>query len=245
MLFRFIFSALISLVLISDQVFAQEARGHVEPEMTYELRFGVSGVVKSVGVKTGNVVLPGTLLVELDPAYYQAHKTAMDKDNESSLAQYEESKRAFERDEVLFDEGSMSVVELELSRLNLLKAEANYEKSKAAQVAAGSRLKQSRLYAPVAGKVIRVNAFPGQSILADGDGVPSIVFASSQRVVRLVADRAQKLPVTGAEVSVNIDGVSNKGVVTLVDLSSDTNASVTIDVEGELPAPGTEVVVSY
>ena len=245
---RFIFTlfmALSALSIGSGQVVAQELRGHVEPEVTYELRFGVAGVVKSVAVQAGNVVLPGTLLIALDPAYYQAHKTAMDKDHELMAAQLEEASRAFERDQVLFDEGSMSVVELELSRLAFLKAEASHEKSKAAQVAAGSRLKQSRLYAPVAGKVVQVNAYPGQSVWADGDGNPSLVFASSQRVVRVVSDRAQNIPIVGAEVDMDLNGESRKGMIGHIDFSSGEAVTVTIQVEGDLPAVGTEIAVSF
>ena len=246
MLLRFLFSLIAALSMTSFQVYAQDAQGLVEPKMTYDLRFGVPGVVRSVGVEAGNVVLPGTLLVELDPAYYEAHKMAMSKDNDLAEAQFEEAKRAFERDQVLFDEGSMSVVELELSRLNLLKAEAGFEKSNAALVAAGSRLKQSRLYAPVAGKVVRINAFTSQSILADGDGVPSVVFSSSQRVVRFVVDRTQQVPAMGDSVTIGQEESSDlEGTVTHIDFTHSTQLIITIEAKGDLPAVGTAVSVSY
>lgn len=226
---------------------ADTALGLVEPRAYYSLDFGVSGEVENISVRPGQRVLKETLLATLKPQRYQA---ALDGSlaREVYLEQaLEEARKTNERDQILFDEGSMSVVDLDTSNLALSRAIAKQAKASAERVAAESKLAMSRIIAPVSGLIVRRNVHPGERVIRHNRKQPAFVMASSEVVIRLKLDPAvQRLPSGGAEVNVLIDGEILVGLVELVDLYSVAGkAVITVTTERKLPAPGRQVEIDY
>ena len=163
---------------------AESVTGTVEFAEIYHLDVGVSGEVASVSVRPGDRVLAGTLLMALDDTVLSAELEAAAAEAAWREAHLQEAIRSWERDNALYEEGSLSTVELDLSRIARLHAETEYQHSLARRAASQSRLNRSRLTAPVAGMVLERNVNPAERINIDVFAGPALVFASSERVVR-------------------------------------------------------------
>ncbi|HJP06519.1 MAG TPA: hypothetical protein QF882_03610, partial [Arenicellales bacterium] len=114
------------LLFFSVAVPAQTLQGAVDWNRRVSLGFGLSGQVKVVTVQAGDAVVRDGVLAELDATLFQI---ALDKAaNTEKLSQVEmEGQQAdFEREQTLFDEGSLSTVQLELEALELVRAESAY-----------------------------------------------------------------------------------------------------------------------
>jgi len=233
--------------LIVHGAYGQTLSGHVSPARVYQLDPGVSGKVKSVSVQEGQRVLPGTLLLDLESSYFAAQLEAAAAQTAFRKAEMEEVSRSFERDTALFDEGSLSAVELDLRKIEMLAATAAYRHSVAEQLGFERKLDASKVFAPVAGMMVERNVDPGQWINLNESRQSSIVFVSSEPVVHAVAmpDQLKGLS-PGAAVTITFDDGSAEGTVASIDsITLPGQLLLTVRADGSLPSIGHAVELTF
>ncbi len=112
-----------------------------------QLHAGVSGVVELPGLVPGAEVAAGEQLVAISSAYYDASLTAARRGAELARGELELAEQAFERNEVLFEDGSMSLVEFDVAKIDLERARARAATAEAALVSARSQAGRARIKA--------------------------------------------------------------------------------------------------
>ena len=241
------FTALVMTALFYQLAYAELLMGQVVPASIYQLDPGVSGKVKSVSVRVGERVLSGTLLLELESGYFAARLKAATAEVNYRKAEMEEASRSFERDSELFEEGSLSAVELEQRKILLLGATAAYQHSVAEQAGFNSKLDATRVFAPVAGKLIEKNVDPGQWINVNDSRKPSMVFVSSEPLVQALVSTAQVAALApGDSLEISFEGGSTKGILTAIDtVTTPGKLLLTVRNQGSLPPVGHAVELGY
>ena len=244
-----IFSALLGAMLLacSGVAAAQSLNGQVGFDRVYTLNVGVSGEVADLSVGVGDRVKAGTLLLSLDGGTLQPALEAAAADMAWKKALQEEAERAWERDNELYAEGSLSQVELDLSNIARLKAGAAYQRSRAEHAAANSRLKRSRIHAPVSGVVLEVNTHPGDRINLEADPGPLLVMGSARLVVRaLWTGGGMALPTVGQSVEIAAgESAFSASVASVLPAADGESMVITAAGEAVLPPPGTAVELRF
>ncbi len=152
-------------LLLSPDTFSQQADSgnHVNPDV--ELSTGVDGEVKEIFVKKGDYFKRGDLLLTLVEAPFRARIALIDADIGWLKGEMKEAEREYQRNQDLYEDGSLSTVDLELSRITFEKARAQYNKQQAHKVLEDYRLQQSRIVAPFDGEVLEVKSYVGQRVI--------------------------------------------------------------------------------
>ena len=225
---------------------AESVTGRVDFADRHHLDFGVSGEVVAPGVRPGDRVEAGAVLLRLNQVAFKVDLEAAAAEMAWKKALLDEADRAFERDNELYEEGSLSQVELDLSGIRHLKAESEYRRSVANHAASESRLGRSRITAPVAGIVLTVNARPGDRVNLESASRPALVLGSARTVVRATVGPGTAIPRVGETVALVAGDHATSGRVQSV-LPARDGESLEITVEGgdALPPAGGRVEVSY
>ncbi len=98
----------------------------------------VDGQLTHIFVKSGDVVEPGTPLMQIDPSRQQASVLSAQASRSSHLAALNYAKQAFERAQRLYEGGAVSRQELDQAR-------AAYESSRADGEALGAQVRQNQV----------------------------------------------------------------------------------------------------
>lgn len=225
---------------------AESATGRVDFADRYHLDFGVSGEVAPPGVRPGDRVEAGAVLLRLKQAPFLADLEAAAAEMTWKQALLDEANRARDRDNELYEEGSLSQVELDLSGIRHLQAESEYRRSAANHAASESRLRRSRITAPVTGIVLEVNARPGDRVNLESASRPALVFGSAVTVVRARVAPGAAVPPVGTTVALVAGDHATSGRVQSV-LPAADGEGLEMVVEGgdALPPAGGRVEVSY
>ena len=232
---------------IAGMAVADSFSGQVEYAHIYRLNVGVSGEVKSVSVEEGNRVTKGTVLMQLDTKVLEARNAAAQAKKALFEAMKEEADRALERDQELYADGSLSTVELDLRKIETLKAKADYLQSEADLTQSLSHINLSRVVAPVAGIVLQRNVNPGERIIIDSSPAPAIIFADENKVIRAnIGAESATMPAQGDTVRISHGEGDLEGRVVAVDpLGGPGQISLTINANQPLPQIGEKVEISF
>ena len=144
------------------------ATGVIRPVVGAEINVGsrLSGIVRNLPVRVGDVVVKGDLLAELDPTALAA---TIDRARaELALA---EAELVVATDEVarsreLFAKGVISQVEVTLAERDLAVTEARIRRERAALRAARIDLGYTRITAPIGGVIAAVSTREGETVAA-------------------------------------------------------------------------------
>lgn len=134
---------------------------------------GVSGRIAVVHVSAGDQVSQGDVLVEMDTTPLQAKLDAARARLTYAQNKHQLAKDHYARQDELYQEGSLSTVELKTEELSIKEAAAELAEARAAAKIAQWQIEQAQLIAPVSGKVVMA-AFPGQHVNAEVSAVPLI-----------------------------------------------------------------------
>jgi multidrug resistance efflux pump len=159
--------------LVWSQQTSQSVTGQGEVELNLE--FGVTGRVFAIYVEKGQKVTKGQVLAELDDAYFKALVDVARIRVERAGAENAEAERALERDMVLYDSGSVSGVELELTKISSLRHQEAYLQARAEFLKAQGLLGLSKIIAPGDGVVVEIRTGAGENIVAGSQRQASIV----------------------------------------------------------------------
>ena len=153
-----LFVALFVSLLMINNVFAQEGQSG------YKITSPVSGVIKTVYVKPGQMVKKGDLLLEFDDSLIASNLSEVKAKIQLAKLNKVEAKKEFARAEELYDRTVLSDQELQQANVLYSKALAQYAAAKNELVHAQWDMDHTKLYAAFAGQVSQIYSYPGQYV---------------------------------------------------------------------------------
>ena len=175
-------SAFICALLLSAGSQALELDATTEFASRFDLNSSVSGRVARIPVSAGQRVGRGALLLVLDKSPFlaavaRARATVMLKEPAVSLSEVQ-----LERDQELFDRDSLSIMDLQRAKDNLLVARAELDHARSEMAIAEHALAQTELRAPSGGLVLEVHAQAGRYINTLVDDTTLITVVSDREM---------------------------------------------------------------
>jgi RND family efflux transporter MFP subunit len=148
---------------------------------TLALRAGVSGQVAAVLVKPGEQVSKGQLLLQLDDATYQSRLKARLAVLEYAALNLKLLEEDYARQQELYDEGSLSTVELQQLDLGVKQARSEWAVASAKLAVITEKLANTKIIAPLAGEIIAV-PLVGQRVSINA-GLPTLIQLKPDRLL--------------------------------------------------------------
>lgn len=222
----------ILLLLVMLSIHGAAAAEELQATLDWSQRVGlgltVSGVVARVPVSPGQRVEKGQLLVALDDAHLQARIARAEAELEEARQNRDEGARELERALELYDRTVLSDHELRLAEIGEARGKAAWHKARAELAEARVLLRQSRVLAPFAGRVIAVAAQPGQAVinglraetlveLARDDRLVARAAIGAELAARLEAGGGASVEVSGQRLEARVEQVGLEPVETAAD----------------------------
>ena len=175
----------------------------------------VGGAVITANAEVGDRVDKGHELMQIDPTPYRLRVAVAEARVEATRVDYESSRQFHERQQELYDIGSLSTVALEESSYASIRMESAYRRAQAELELARYNLDKTSMRAPVAAWIIDKRVFVGQSLSTNQIIPVSYVVAPVGRYVAIVAANPDDTvhPLVGSEVEVEINGTAHTGKV--------------------------------
>ncbi len=167
------------LVGLIPTVMADIVNGKIQWNQRVELSSGVTGQVTAVYVKTGDLVASGDLLVEIDRQLLEIRLSKAASTEKRYAAELFDRQAEFDRNETLFEEGSIAAMEFQRSQLELTRIETAHAIASADLRKAKYQLTLATILAPFDAWVVETPVDPGESVVADEPGRPLLVLAQS------------------------------------------------------------------
>ncbi len=156
-----------------DLVVTAASTGILEPVRTVEVTSKASGEILRLHVDVGDEVVPGALLVEVDPRDVRNIADQATADIEVAEARMVIAERQVERSRELLASGVISEQEHESRTLEFANARASLIKARTNSELAQLRLEDVTVRAPMAGTILEKNVEEGQVIQSSGQNVSS------------------------------------------------------------------------
>jgi multidrug efflux system membrane fusion protein len=196
----------VATVTESDVAIWDEFSGRLEAIERVDIRSRVSGALQSAHFREGAMVKQGDLLITIDPAPYAAEVDRAEAQVVAAQARVTYTKSEQERARRLWEDSAIAQRELD-ERVNAQReAQANLRGAQAALQSARLNLGYTRVRAPVAGRVGRLEVTVG-NLVASGPGAAvlttlvsvSPIYASfeadEQIVSRALRSELSRIPV--------------------------------------------------
>ncbi|ACJ01228.1 efflux RND transporter periplasmic adaptor subunit [Rhodospirillum centenum] len=175
--------------------------GRVEAVASFEARPRVSGTLEAVAFEEGTDVEAGQLLYVIEPAPYEAERTAAEAQLARAQAQLTEASESARRAEALRSKGTVSEAALDEAQAALASAEADVLAAKAQLQQTELRLSYTRIASPIAGRIGATAVTAGNLVTPETGVLTTVVDLDPIRVTFSVSDRQvlQVMQQTGAE----------------------------------------------
>ena len=147
-----------------DIVISVQAAGIVEPETTVEVKSKASGEVLELQTQTGDIVQPGTLLVQIDKRTPRNLLAQAEAELEAAKARRAIAQSQTERAQKLRESGTLNQVDLEQSLLEFANAKAEVVRADVTVENARISLEDTEVRAPVSGTILELTVAQGQVI---------------------------------------------------------------------------------
>ncbi len=222
-----------ALLLIGTlDAFAQTLQGSIGWNRRVALGFGTSGQVEAVLIQPGTAVNSGEILVRLDATVYEIALRKVGNAEELYRVERDQQRADFDREQTLFEEGSLPAVQLDLEKLELARVEFTYAGALLERQHAEFQLELARLKAPFSAWVIDSAFAPGQYVNHDSDNPPVITLAERGLYLARVLVNAQTATTFKVEsdVRVQVDGREFEAIASAISLE---------------PVPGSEQNAQY
>lgn len=142
------------------------ASGQINPVLNVQVGSQISGIIQKMFVDFDSVVTVGQVLVQLDPATYQANVHQAEADQAMANAALELAQINSERTKELYAEKLVTRADFDKERANLHQAEAGLKVKDAALEKTKVDLARCTIHAPISGVVISRNVDVGQTVAA-------------------------------------------------------------------------------
>ena len=162
-----------------DIIETVSASGKIQPETEVKISPDVSGEIVSLNIKEGDVVAKGDLLLKIKPDTYLSileRSQASLNTSKSSLAkakaQLQESQSDYERNTILYNNGTISKSAFEkieasykVAQLNVEDGEYMVSSAEASLREAQENLNKTNIYAPIGGTISLLNVELGERVV--------------------------------------------------------------------------------
>ncbi len=211
------------LIALPTAVLAEDVAAVVSWSQRVELGTPVSGVVRDVNVRPGQLVKRGEKLLALDDRGYRSEVSRRLAAHRHAVAMLEEAQREDERAIELYDRTVLSDFERNQALIALQAARSVAEAARAALVQARLDLEHSAVVAPFDGLVLAVDAAPGQSVVSELQSAALVTMADNRvyrargqvdgaQANRLNAGTALRATVRGQDLSASVSHVGYEPV---------------------------------
>ena len=214
-----------------------ELYGTVAADKTAAVSSRVMANVVAVAVKAGDVVQPGDVLVEIDPATAKGQESQAKGALSQARAALALAERNYQRYQALEKTGSASELEVDMARMQYDQARGAVQQGEGAVEAASSVARESRVVAPFAGRIAARMVEPGD-LAAPGRPLVTVESATGRRlVVQVPASTAAASALrAGQKVAVRIDGIEDETTGVVAEMSPGADpGSHTFTAKIELP----------
>jgi len=157
-----------------QRTFAGTARAASEQDLS----FRVGGTLRRVTAKLGNRVRPSDTLAELDPSDFELKRQQAEASLAEARAQLRNAQASYERTLLLYENRSAARADVDAARASFEAAKAVVASSETGLRLAEQQVDYTRLIAPVAGTIARVDVDVNETVTA---GQPVVVLASAGR----------------------------------------------------------------
>ncbi|MHC8599019.1 efflux RND transporter periplasmic adaptor subunit [Arenicellales bacterium IMCC55707] len=173
----------------SVPLFAENVEAEVDWNRRVAMGFGISGHVKSVKLKVGSRVSMNEPLVTLDSSLLDiAHSRSVNAVQIREI-EVDEYRAVMEREQTLFDEGSLSAVSLDQTALELSRRELALSNAELELEQTSYMLELASLRAPFDAWVVDSDFTVGQYVYHESEEPPVITLAERGRyLARAVVD---------------------------------------------------------
>lgn len=148
-----------------------EFSGRLEAVERVDIRSRVAGAIESVHFREGALVNKGDILITIDPAPYKAEVMRAQAQLAATQARSALTQTDLERGKQLIDSRTLSQRDLDQRENAAREADANVRAAQASLESAQLNLDYTKIRAPVAGRVGRLNVTVG-NLVAAGSGGP-------------------------------------------------------------------------
>jgi multidrug efflux system membrane fusion protein len=156
----------------------QEFSGRLEAVGRVQIRPRVAGAIQSVHFREGGLVKAGDLLVTIDPEPYEASVAEAEGQVASAQAKLELANTELERGKTLSAKNTISQSDLAQRQSAQSEAVAGLQSAKAALKVAQLNLDYTKIHAPIAGRVGRIEVTVGNLVAAGSASVPLTTLVS-------------------------------------------------------------------
>jgi RND family efflux transporter MFP subunit len=216
-----------------------ELYGTVAADRTAAVSSRVMANIVAVLVKPGDLVQPGDVLVEIDPATAKGQESQAMGALAQARAGLALAERNYQRYQALAKTGSASELELDMARMQYEQARGAVQQGEGAVEAASSVARESRVTAPFAGRVAARMVEAGD-LAAPGRPLVTVESATGRRlVVQVPSTTAAASGLrAGQNVTVRIDGVPGEATGVVAEMSPGADpGSHTFTAKIELAGP--------
>lgn len=163
----------VTLVKRGNIVSKVSASGELRAKSQVDISAETIGRIERIYFKEGDYVKKGTLLIELDDVKVDANKKL-------ASAQLKQAQQDFQRSKKLFEKELISKESFEKIALNYETAKAQYEQALDAY-------KKTKIYAPISGKIMKVNVEEGETAMMGTMNVKGTVLMTIADLSRMIA----------------------------------------------------------
>ena len=199
----------IVLMAIANLSFAQVLEGEIDYKTLIPVYSLHKGSVVEVSAKVGDVVSANDILVEFDSTIARERLNILASRNSQIEIKVRSLSDNFDRQQEMFDRGSLSLLKYEEAENELKTAEARLSASQSKIAIAKHRIEQASLRSPTDAIIVERNVHQGMNVLPKVHTEPLMVLAEhGSFVVRLQLDLENwlKLKNTSSPVSVSVNG---------------------------------------
>jgi RND family efflux transporter MFP subunit len=150
----------------------------LQPADVSVLSFEIAGQLKAISLEVGQKVQLGYLLAEIDPRSLQTQVAQAGAGVQQAQAQLDNAEADFQRKQELLKRGVATQATFDQSRAALLTARAQLDQARRQHELANHNLDRSKLLAPFAGTIARVDV---KSFTQIGAGQPIVTLYSDDR----------------------------------------------------------------
>lgn len=204
--------------------------GHVTPTLSVNVRPQIGGIIQSVNFREGQEVAKGDLLFTIDPGPAQAALTLAKGNLQRDLAQLENAKIQFERDQKLFAQKLISQDVFDTSKAAMDALAGSVAADRAAVNNAEFNLQYTQIRSPIDGRTGSLQVHEGNVVKAPDDELLSInqihpiyvAFSVAERWLPQIQKQMRGRTLAVSASYENMEGDPPRGELTFVDNSVDT-----------------------
>ncbi|GJL82861.1 MAG: hypothetical protein DHS20C01_24950 [marine bacterium B5-7] len=240
----------VTSLTLTMPVQAASVKGQLEWRNIVEIRAGVSGRLEQLPLVAGMEFSKDTVLSTIDESTYKAVLSQVTHRYQLSKDELDDAEKKFEREQILFDEGSLALVEFDRERLALERARAHNKAAEIDFLKAQNRANLARIEAPFDGVVLNVVGRHGEYVNAVDDAPVIARIAERDKysaIIEIDPQVRRSLQIGGdARVISGSESIAARiGLIGYHELANDQSwrVGVFFDSDNEWWVPGMEVEV--